>query len=80
MKWTSNIKGYRAYKADGTEIEEPFVILRGKDVFALDAMEHYRNTVSRFHPDPTFVASISEMVERIRIWRVHNQDTVKIPD
>lgn len=75
-----NIKGYRVCKADGTPIDEPCMVLRAQDVFALDAVEHYRSIVSRFHPDPSFVKSVGLTVELFRRWRCLHQNQVKIPD
>jgi hypothetical protein len=75
-----NVKGYTIFKANGDEVEEPCIVLRGQDVFAVDAAEHYRTLVSRFHPDPSFVSSISQAVENMRRWRVANSASVKIPD
>ena len=61
------------------EKEEPYFVLRGQDVCALDAIETYYEEVRNKVKDPYFIEEIEEIMKDFRAYREEVSNT-KIPD
>ncbi len=60
------------------ENEEPYFVLRGKDIFALPAIEAYFEAIKTEVKDPYFIEEIEEIMKDFRAFR-EEQET-HIPD
>lgn len=58
--------------------EEPYFLLRGKDICALPAIETYYEAVSGIVKDPYFIEEIAEIMKDFRAFRDEQQ--THIPD
>lgn len=61
------------------EKEEPYFVLRGRDVCALAAIETYYEEVRNKVKDPYFIEEIEEIMKDFRAYREEVSNT-KIPD
>ena len=58
--------------------EEPFFLLRGKDICALPAIERYYDAVKSVVKDPYFIEEIEEIMKDFRAFRDEQQ--THVPD
>lgn len=58
--------------------EEPYFVLRGKDICALPAIEQYYMAVKEVVKDPYFIEEIAEIMKDFRAFR--NEQPTHIPD
>lgn len=58
--------------------EEPYFLLRGKDICALPAIEAYFNEVSKNVKSPYFVEEISEIMKDFQAFQ--KEQPTHIPD
>ena len=58
--------------------EEPYFLLRGKDVCALPAIEKYYESVIKVVKDPYFIEEIEEIMKDFRAFL--NEQETHIPD
>ena len=58
--------------------EEPFFLLRGKDICALSAIEKYYEAVKDVVTDPYFIEEIEEIMKDFRAFRDEQQ--THVPD
>jgi len=62
------------------ENEEPYFLLRGKDLCALPAIEKYYEIVRAVVKDPYFVEEIEEIMKDFRAFRLEQEAKTHIPD
>ena len=58
--------------------EEPYFLLRGKDICALPAIERYCETVKGLVKDPYFIEEIEEIMKDFRAFR--DEQETHVPD
>ena len=58
--------------------EEPYFLLRGKDICALPAIEKYYETVKGVVKDPYFIEEIEEIMKDFRAFL--NEQETHVPD
>ena len=58
--------------------EEPYFLLRGKDICALPAIENYYTAVKEVVEDPYFIEEIEEIMKDFRAFR--DEQRVHVPD
>jgi hypothetical protein len=58
--------------------EEPYFVLRGKDICALPAIEKYYETVRGTVKDPYFTEEIEEIMKDFRAFR--DEQATHVPD
>ncbi|MDR1813842.1 MAG: hypothetical protein LBR18_03220 [Tannerella sp.] len=62
------------------ENEEPYFLLRGKDLCALPAIEKYYEMVKAVVKDPYFIEEIEEIMKDFRAFRLEQEQKTHIPD
>lgn len=66
---------------DCLDNDEPFFVLRAKDIFSVMAVRNYGDLVEKYGPlDFDFQKRLLEHAERMREWQVSNPSLVKYPD
>lgn len=62
------------------ENDEPYFLLRGKDLCALPAIEKYYEIVKTVVKDPYFVEEIEEIMKDFHAFRREQEQQTHIPD
>ena len=57
--------------------EEPYFLLRGKDICALPAIESYYESVKEVVKDPYFIEEIEEIMKDFRAFRDEQQTHIQ---
>lgn len=61
--------------------QEPFFVLRAKDLFSVMAVRNYLKLVEEYGPyDPEFDEGVMECIQQMREWQQNNPGQVKYPD
>ena len=67
--------------AECVAAEEPFFVLRAKDMFSVMAVHNYAKLVEEYGPlDLEFHGNVGDAVQEMRAWQMANPDRVKYPD
>lgn len=60
---------------------EPFFVLRAKDIFSVMAVHNYEKMVEEYGPlDLEFHEAVSRQVSAMREWQMQHPELVKYPD
>ncbi len=63
------------------ENDEPFFVLRAKDIFSVMVIRNYQKMVEDYGPyDQDFQIAVAEEVERMRDWQHGHSSLVGYPD
>ncbi len=63
------------------ETDEPFFVLRAKDIFAVMGVNNYSKLVDEYGPlDVEFHAAVLDVAQEMREWQMANPERVKYPD
>ncbi len=63
------------------ENDEPFFVLRAKDIFSVMAVHNYAKLTEEFGPlDVEFHEAVTEAGKEMRRWQMANPERVKYPD
>ena len=63
------------------ENDEPFFVLRAKDIFAVMGVNNYSKLVDEYGPlDVEFHAAVMDVAQEMREWQMANPERVKYPD
>ncbi|MDR2473711.1 MAG: hypothetical protein LBD53_09180 [Tannerella sp.] len=60
--------------------DEPYFLLRGKDLCALPAIEKYYDMVKFVVKDPYFIEEIEQIMMDFRAFRAEQEQKTHIPD
>lgn len=61
--------------------DEPFFVLRAKDIFSVMAIRGYQKMVEDYGPyDQDFQIAVASEVENMRSWQFANAHEVRYPD
>jgi len=67
--------------AECAATDEPFFVLRGKDIFSVMGIAAYTGLLEQYSPnDFNMMQSLIEQMERFKEWQKHNMDKVRYPD
>ncbi len=78
----SDIVGRSARMAqECIDADEPFFVLRAKDIFAVMVVYKYQQLVDEYGPlDTEFHMHVADAAEEMREWQMANPERVKYPD
>ena len=63
------------------ENDEPFFVLRAKDIFAVMGVNNYSKLVDEYGPlDVEFHAAVMDVAQEMREWQMSHPERVKYPD
>ncbi len=63
------------------ERDEPFFVLRAKDIFSVMAVHSYAKLTEEYGPlDTEFHEHVTEAAQEMRNWQLANPEHVKYPD
>ncbi len=68
----------------GIPLEEPILIFRGQDLYAVDAINSYRfiaqNRTPKTQDNSTWITDLDNALDKFKRYRQLHKDNLKVPD